>query len=220
VDSGGSAGATPALKKETPVRLESIREGHDDVGNVDPFFDFPRMHPPATVGDDTQRFLQQTKFYREGRPLYVHQVLSNHPRAAKSLNRFLDWEEDAVLSARERRMLILRTSKRTRCDYEWGVHSQQGERAGDVSTQEIAGLDQDPLPPSLWSERERTLLELADSLCRSDTLTDDEWIRTSRVLSAQDIIEALIVVGYYRMCAGLVNAVGVPNEGDLAEDDL
>jgi 4-carboxymuconolactone decarboxylase len=176
---------------------------------------FPRMRPPATVTEDTQRFLQETKFYREGRPLYAHQVLSNHPRAAKSLNRFLDWGEDAVLSQRERRMLILRTSKRTRCAYEWEVHSQQGQKAGDVSPQETTALDQDPLPPLPWSERERALLELADSVCRSDSLTDEEWIRTSKVLSAQDIIEALVVVGYYRMCAGLINAVGVPGEGDL-----
>jgi 4-carboxymuconolactone decarboxylase len=176
---------------------------------------FPRMRPPATVTEDTQRFLQETKFYREGRPLYAHQVLSNHPRAAKSLNRFLDWGEDAVLSQRERRMLILRTSKRTRCAYEWEVHSQQGQKAGDVSPQETTALDQDPLPPVPWSERERALLELADSVCRSDSLTDEEWIRTSKVLSAQDIIEALVVVGYYRMCAGLINAVGVPGEGDL-----
>ena len=96
---------------------------------------FPRMRPPATVTEETRRFLQETKFYREGRPLYAHQVLSNHPRAAKSLNRFLDWGEDAVLSQRERRMLILRTSKRTRCAYEWEVHSQQGQKAGDVSPQ-------------------------------------------------------------------------------------
>ena len=176
---------------------------------------FPRMRPPATVTEETRRFLQETKFYREGRPLYAHQVLSNHPRAAKSLNRFLDWGEDAVLSQRERRMLILRTSKRTRCAYEWEVHSQQGQKAGDVSPQETTVLDQDPLPPLPWSERERALLELADSVCRSDSLTDEEWIRTSKVLSAQDIIEALVVVGYYRMCAGLINAVGVPGEGDL-----
>ena len=176
---------------------------------------FPRMRPPATVTEETRRFLQETKFYREGRPLYAHQVLSNHPRAAKSLNRFLDWGEDAVLSQRERRMLILRTSKRTRCAYEWEVHSQQGQKAGDVSPQETTALDQDPLPPLPWSERERALLELADSVCRSDSLTDEEWIRTSKVLSAQDIIEALVVVGYYRMCAGLINAVGVPGEGDL-----
>lgn len=176
---------------------------------------FPRMRPPATVTEETRRFLQETKFYREGRPLYAHQVLSNHPRVAKSLNRFLDWGEDAVLSQRERRMLILRTSKRTRCAYEWEVHSQQGQKAGDVSPQETTALDQDPLPPLPWSERERALLELADSVCRSDSLTDEEWIRTSKVLSAQDIIEALVVVGYYRMCAGLINAVGVPGEGDL-----
>jgi alkylhydroperoxidase family enzyme len=112
-------------------------------------------------------------------------------------------------------MLILRTSKRTRCKYEWGVHAQQGEKAGDLSAQEIAALDQD-LPPRLeWSEREQTLLDLTDSVCRTDTLTDEEWVRASKVLSAPDILEALVVVGYYRLCSGLINAVGVPSEGDL-----
>jgi 4-carboxymuconolactone decarboxylase len=174
-----------------------------------------RLRPPEGVSEDTESFLSTTKFYRPGRPLHAHQIFSNHPRAAKSLNRFLDWGDDAVLSPRERRMLILRTSTLTRCSYEWGVHSQQGELAGDVSADEVEALRHIPLPPGSWSERERTLLSLADAVCQTDTLNDDEWAKVSALLTPRDIIESLVVVGYYRMCAGLINAVGVPDEGDL-----
>jgi hypothetical protein len=35
-------------------------------------------------------------------------------------------------------------------------------------------------------------------------------------LSIADIIECLVVVGYYRMCSGLMNALAVPDEGELS----
>jgi alkylhydroperoxidase family enzyme len=166
------------------------------------------------VTDETQTFLRSTKFYRQGRPLHAHQILSNHPRAAQSLNRFLDWGDEALLSPRERRILILRTSVLTRCEYEWGVHSRQGQLAGDVTSDEIGAL-QNPSFGASWSQREQVLLCVADAICRTDTLSDDQWALVSSILSPGDIIESLIVIGYYRMCAGLINAVGVPSEGDL-----
>src|SRR5690242_3573595 len=65
--------------------------------------EFPRVPPPDRYDESMLAFLRTTKFYDQGRPLNAHQVLSHHPPAGRSLNRFLDWGDDAVLSARERR---------------------------------------------------------------------------------------------------------------------
>src|SRR4029077_17048450 len=111
-----------------------------DVADAGTSAEFPRVPPPARYDESMAAFLRTTKFYVQGRPLNAHQVLSNHPPAGRSLNRFLDWGDEAVLSARERRLLILRTAGHARCEYELSVHRQQGVRNGDVSREEVAAL--------------------------------------------------------------------------------
>jgi len=178
---------------------------------------FRRAQPPAHYTDEMVAFLRTTKFYDSGRALYAHQVLSNHPPAGRSLNRFLDWGSEAVLNARERRLLILRTAALARCSYEFGVHRQQGLSSRELQPDEVEALDHDPrLSSPTLSAREGALLEIADALCSTDTLTDEQWARAASVLSIADIIECLVVVGYYRMCSGLMNALAVPDEGELS----
>ena len=177
---------------------------------------FRRAQPPAHYTDEMAAFLRTTKFYDSGRALYAHQVLSNHPPAGRSLNRFLDWGSEAVLSARERRLLILRTASLAHCPYELGVHRQQGLSRGEMQPDEIQALDHDPrLSCPTLSARESALLDIADALCRTDTLSDEQWADAVSTLPIADIIECLVVVGYYRMCCGLMNALGVPEEGPL-----
>jgi alkylhydroperoxidase family enzyme len=179
--------------------------------------EFPRVPPPDRYDESMLAFLRTTKFYDQGRPLNAHQVLSHHPPAGRSLNRFLDWGDDAVLSARERRLLILRTASRTRCEYELSVHRQQGVRSGDMSPEEVSALEVDPMPvPDSLSPRELALLAIADAICRTDTLDDEQWTAAVSVLTVQDIIECLIIVGYYRMCSGVMNALAVPPEDDMS----
>jgi alkylhydroperoxidase family enzyme len=174
---------------------------------------FPRMQPPTVLSDETKRFLSTTKFYRDGKPLNIHQVLSNHPRAAQSLNRFLDWGDDNTLTSRERRILILRTSVLTRCQYEWGVHSQLGQTVGDLNANEVKHLEHSEVSFQDFSTKEFALITLTDAICRTDTLSDDQWSVVSEILPPPQIIEALVVVGNYRLCSGLINALGVPDEG-------
>jgi alkylhydroperoxidase family enzyme len=178
---------------------------------------FTRAQPPQVLSDDVQSFLGTTKFYREGRPLNIHQVLSNHPRAAQALNRFLDWGDEAVLSSRERRLLILRTSVLTGCQYEWDIHSQQGVRSGDIKADELDFLQSPQVDDPSLSERDQALLTVTDSVCRTNTMSDREWDSVRVILTTQDIIEALIVVGNYRLCAGLINSLAIPLEGDLGD---
>jgi alkylhydroperoxidase family enzyme len=179
---------------------------------------FRRARPPAQYTDEMVAFLRTTKFYDSGRALYAHQVLSNHPPAGRSLNRFLDWGSEAVLSARERRLLILRTASVAHCSYELGVHRQQGLSRAEMQPDEIHALDHDPrLPSPTLSARESALLDIADALCRTDTLSDEQWADAVSTLPIADIIECLVVVGYYRMCCGLMNALAVPDEGPLSD---
>jgi alkylhydroperoxidase family enzyme len=175
---------------------------------------FPRLQPPERFDEAMGAFLRSTKFYRDGQPLNAHRLLALHPPAGRALNRFLDWGEEAVLSPRERRLLILRTSRRTGCTYEWKIHADQGVRHGELSVGEVAAVDGDGSTEH-WPPRERALLAVADAICARDTLDDSEWAQVSAVLSGPELIEALCIVGYYRMCAGLINALAVPDEGEL-----
>lgn len=187
------------------------------AADADASTEYRRVRPPDHLDESMLAFLRTTKFYDQGRPLNAHQLLSHHPAAGRSLNRFLDWGDQAVLSARERRLLILRTASLARCEYELSVHRQQGVRSGDVSPDEVVALEVESRPwPSSVTPREVALLAIADAICRTDTLDDEQWATAAGALTVPDIIECLIVVGYYRMCSGIMNALAVPPEGDLS----
>ena len=192
------------------------RDSSGEVGVV-----YPRMQPPEQVDERMLAFLRTTKFYERGRPLYAHQILSNHPRAGVALNRWLDWGDDVVLSGRERRMLILRTAAATSCSYEFNVHRRQGISTGDLAASEADELAVDAAPKAItWTPRELALLAIGDAVCSTDTLSDDQWRAACVHLAPTDIIECLCVIGYYRMCCAMMNVLAVPDEGDVTSATL
>ena len=176
--------------------------------------EFPRLEPPAAVDDEMAEFLATTKLAVAGRALKLHQVLAHHPRAGIALNGFLEWGPDAVLSTRDRRLIILRTAANAACSYELGIHRWLGIATGDVTPDEVEELVVvgGSIGGRLWSDRERVLVNVTDAVCHRDTLDDDQWSAASAELSEAVLIECLMVSGFYRMCAILANALGVPDE--------
>jgi 4-carboxymuconolactone decarboxylase len=144
----------------------------------------------------------------------VFDALLHHPRAMTSLRGFLEWGDEAVLSRRERELLILRTVASTECSQELSVHRVVAVGDGLISASELGralSVDVD----SNWSKRESLLLLTTDAICQTDTLSDELWLEAVAHFRADEIIEALVVIGYYRMVSGLQNGLGVPAESDF-----
>jgi 4-carboxymuconolactone decarboxylase len=111
------------------------------------------------------------------------------------------------LPDRDRELLILRTAVNCRSDYEWGQHVIIG-LASDLSREEI---DRVPAGPDAegWSEHDAFLLRAADELHAGVRVEDDTWAGLSRIYADVQLMEAVMLVGHYRMVAGALESFGV-----------
>ncbi len=63
-----------------------------------------------------------------------------------------------------------------------------------------------------WSAADRELLEFADELCGTNTVSDETWDRLAARWSEPELLELLVVAGFYRLVSGLLNGAGVQLE--------
>jgi 4-carboxymuconolactone decarboxylase len=109
---------------------------------------------------------------------------------------------------RTRELLILRIALRCSCEYEWANHVPGALVAGVTAT-EIASLAQGI---GSWSVPETAGLHLVDGLCADDCASEETWKELTETYDEGEIIELLMLIGFYRMTAGFLNSLGVPTE--------
>jgi 4-carboxymuconolactone decarboxylase len=116
------------------------------------------------------------------------------------------------LDPRERELLILRTCARAGAEYEWGVHAVAFARPLGLSDEQIAatvlGAAEDPA----WPESDAHLIAAADALYDTDAIPDELWAKLSVHLADDQLIELVIVAGWYRLISYVINAVRVELE--------
>lgn len=112
------------------------------------------------------------------------------------------------MPVRDRELAILRVAWRTRSAYEWGNHVLAALGGGVPDADVTAVAD----PSATWSDADAALLRAVDELCADDCLTDGTWAALARTRDDGELIELLLVVGYYRLMAGVLNSLGVPVE--------
>jgi alkylhydroperoxidase family enzyme len=117
------------------------------------------------------------------------------------------------LSLRDREILIDRTCARCGCDYELGVHvAFFTEKAGFTEAQ-VASLARGGRDDSCWSqERDRLLIELADELHETSTVSSDLWPRLSATFEDAELLDAFLLCGWYHAISYAANAAGVEPE--------
>lgn len=174
----------------------------------------PRIPPVGDPSEDVRALLESTGFSRDGKPLHIFATLAHHPRLLKRLNALGGvFMAHGSLPARAREIAILRVAARTECEYELAQHKPLGRRAG-LTEAEIAALVEAP-PGSGWSEDERALISCVDELLDRDDVASATWGGLSRHWSAEQLLELVLMVGFYRMLAGLLRAVRVELEPGL-----
>lgn len=112
------------------------------------------------------------------------------------------------LSARTRELVILRVGLRSWCEYEWANHVAAALGAG-VTPAEIESLAGDTGP---WSAADEAVLGVVDDLCTDDCVSAGRWEALAATHDNDEIIELLMLIGFYRMNAGLLNSLGVQTE--------
>lgn len=110
-----------------------------------------------------------------------------------------------------RERLILRTAWNCRCRYEWGQHLELGLRVGLTDAEALATMQDAAASPADI----RWLLHACDELCRQDRLEEAAWQALHRAWGDAGLIEILMLIGHYRMLAGLLNSAELILEASI-----
>ncbi|WP_148615981.1 carboxymuconolactone decarboxylase family protein [Nocardioides rubriscoriae] len=120
------------------------------------------------------------------------------------------------LTIRQREIVIDRVTARCGAEYEWGVHvATYAARAG-LDAEQVASLTTGGPADPCWTDDERVLVELADSLLDTCDVDDSLWSRLAQVHSEEAILELLMLVGAYRSISCLVRSLRLPFEPGAA----
>jgi alkylhydroperoxidase family enzyme len=120
------------------------------------------------------------------------------------------------LTIRQREIVIDRVTALCGAEYEWGVHASVYAGKAGLDRDQIASLTTGGADDACWSDDERVLIRLCDSL-HADCAVDDElWSDLAAVHSEEAIIELLMLAGFYRTVSYLVNGLRLPLEPGAA----
>ena len=115
------------------------------------------------------------------------------------------------LPAREREIVILRTGFRAGSEYEFGQHTRIGAAVG-LTDAEIARLAD--AGDGTWTDDDAALVAMVDDLCADDVVSEATWKQLTTRWTEEQLLELLVLAGYYRLVSGLLNSVGVALEPD------
>ena len=116
------------------------------------------------------------------------------------------------LTIRQREIVIDRVTAQCGAEYEWGVHVAAYATKAGLDARQIASLVESGASEEHWSDEDRVLIRLCDSLQDSCSVDDELWESLIRYHSEEAIIELLMLAGYYRMVSYLVNGLRLPLE--------
>ena len=147
----------------------------------------------------------------ETRPLNIFLTLAKNDglfAAFLSLGSYL-LSRKGTIPRREREIVILRVGWNSGSDYEFGQHTLIGLHVGltedEIHRLATAGLEG-------WAETDAALVAMSDELCRDNVVSDHTWEQLSAHWSEPQLLELLVLAGFYRLVSGFLRSVGVQRE--------
>lgn len=162
--------------------------------------------------EGVQATLDATSPMGEGDPINIFTTLAHHGRALRHTVAL----GGAFLFAgnvpdRLREIVIIRVARNTRSVYEYGQHVVIGQRVGltlDECRALIAPDDAGAIGDT-FTDDERHVIAMTDELCADDCVTDATWAALASTWDERQLVELVVLTGYYRMIAGFLNSAGV-----------
>ena len=116
------------------------------------------------------------------------------------------------IDPKEREIVILRACARAGAEYEWGVHVMVYGKPLGLTEEQIAATVTGGAEDPAWSEWDRLLVRLVDELHETCTVSTPLWSELAGRYSEQQMLELVIVAGWYRLLSGVINALGIQLE--------
>ena len=170
------------------------------------------LEPPydAEVGDQLARMMPPGV-----PPIGLFRTFARNLPMTRAMSQWGTYElsRELSLTLRDREILIDRTCVRCGCDYELGVHvAFFAEKAG-LTDEQVESLAHGSAADPCWVEsRDRLLVLLADELHRTSTVSGSLWSHLVAELDEAEILDALLLCGWYHAISYAANAAGVEAE--------
>ena len=117
------------------------------------------------------------------------------------------------LSMRDRELVIHRTTARCRCEYEWGVHvAFFAPRVGLDHDQLTSLTHGSPADPCWTDPAEAALIRAVDQLHDTADIADDAWAALAAHRSEAQLLDVLLLAGWYHAISFAANAARVDLE--------
>lgn len=171
------------------------------------------MIPPLPVDEAVKRgkeFGLDERFAS----LNAFRVMLNNPRAAGAVANLLrTLMFNNTVSSRARELVILRTGWRTRSEYEFCQHVRVS-RDLKMSEEEILGV-RDPDGCAVYNNTDRAVIRMADELLDQSEVSQQTWATLEKSFSQAELVELLLIAGFWRMIAGYLKTAKVPLDADV-----
>jgi alkylhydroperoxidase family enzyme len=144
-------------------------------------------------------------------PLALFRTLARSPRILRKI-RASNLLDRGPLERRDRELVILRTCARCDSEYEWGVHAAVFARRFGIGAEQLAATRHAAWDDPLWSAHERALIRLVDELHAHASLSDEAWAALRPLFSDEQLIELIVLVGFYHTISFVTNGLGIELE--------
>ena len=158
---------------------------------------------------------QFDRIMRGAPPLTLFRVMAGHARAWDKF-RAGGLLDPGPLSLRQREIVIDRTCALNKCEYEWGVHVAIFAGPAKLSDEEVRATVQGDASSACWSPAEQVLIAAVDALHHRATLNDEEFTALSAHYNEAQILEIMLLCGFYRTVSYLANGLRLPLEENAA----
>ncbi|HEX5116794.1 MAG TPA: alpha/beta fold hydrolase [Pseudonocardiaceae bacterium] len=171
-----------------------------------------RVPFPQQVDPPIADLLRDINGHR-GQRLRIYETLA-HSRTlvglVSSLARY--FIDESALPARVREIGILRIAAVVGSEYEYAQHVPRARAAG-LTEDEITGLVHGS---AAWPEADAAVIAMADELLAEGGVADGTWRRLRALLPQDQLVDLVVLLGYYVLIAGTTNTLRVPLEPDAA----
>ena len=165
------------------------------------------LEPPYPL-DIREQF---DRIMRGAPPLTLFRVMAGHARAWDKF-RAGGLLDRGPLSLRQREIVIDRTCALTGCEYEWGVHVATFAGPARLTEEEVRATAHAAADAPCWTVAERALIVAIDALHYRATLSDQEFDSLSAHYDNDQILEIILLCGFYHTVSYLANGLALPLE--------
>ncbi|MEU5323378.1 carboxymuconolactone decarboxylase family protein [Streptomyces sp. NPDC021056] len=171
------------------------------------------LHPPysAAVDQSLRRWMPPDVSHE---PLTLFRVLHRNPELTSRMfvlgSGLLG---HGLLPAADREIVIARVTARAGCAYEWGVHAASLARQAGLTEEQIrATAESDPTATTSWLPRHTALLAAVDELHDTARLSQPAWDALRVHYEDEQLLEFLVLTGWYRTISHLANGLQLQEE--------